>query len=183
MAETTTQRGRNGATLNTEGKYLTFALAHEEYGLEILKVREIIGYIDVTGVPQTPQYVRGVINLRGQVIPVVDLRAKFGMETAEVTDETCIIVVEISHSGRKFSTGIVVDRVQEVLDIDGQNIEEPPQFGASVNTDFILGMGKVGESVKILLDIDRVLAGGGLGTVSHDDVAATASPEHIIEPQ
>ena len=93
---------------------------------------------------------------------MVDLRAKFGMETTDVTDETCIIVVEIAQAGRKFSTGIVVDRVQEVLDIAGENIEDAPQFGASVDTDFILGMGKVGESVKILLDIDRVLSGDGL---------------------
>jgi purine-binding chemotaxis protein CheW len=140
-----------------EGKYLTFALAHEEYGLEILKVREIIGYMDVTAVPQTPPHVRGVINLRGQVIPVVDLRAKFAMEAVEVTDETCIIVVEITQRQRKFSTGIVVDRVQEVLDIAGKDIEEAPQFGASVDTDFILGMAKIGESVKILLDINKVL--------------------------
>jgi purine-binding chemotaxis protein CheW len=138
---------------------LTFALAHEEYGLEILKVREIIGYMDITAVPQTPHHVKGVINLRGQVIPVIDLRAKFGMETAEVTEETCIIVVEISQGDHTFSTGIVVDHVQEVLDIAGENIEEAPQFGSSVNTDFILGMGKIGETVKILLDIDKVLDG------------------------
>ena len=150
--------------LHREGKYLTFALGQEEYGLEILKVREIIGYIDVTAVPQTPHDVRGVINLRGQVIPVVDLRAKFGMETSDVTEETCIIVVETAHAGRKFNTGIIVDHVQEVLDIGVQQIEEPPQFGGSVNTDFILGMAKVGESVKILLDIDRVLAGDSLGS-------------------
>ena len=152
------QTGDN-ALLSREGKYLTFALANEEYGLEILKVREIIGYIDVTAIPQTPHYVKGVVNLRGQVVPVVDLRAKFGMETTDVTDQTCIIVVEISQSGRKHSTGIVVDRVQEVLDIPGTSIEEAPQFGASVSTDFILGMGKVGDSVKILLDIDMVLGG------------------------
>lgn len=150
------------ATMNREGKYLTFALASEEYGLEILKVREIIGYIDVTAVPQTPAHVKGVINLRGQVIPVVDLRSMFGMATTEVTEQTCIIVVEISQSGRKLNTGIVVDRVQEVLDIAGEAIEEAPQFGASVDTDFILGMGKIGESVKILLDIDRVLGGGAI---------------------
>ena len=149
------------AMTDKEGKYLTFALAHEEYGLEILKVREIIGYIDVTAIPQTPRDIKGVINLRGQVIPVVDLRAKFGMETTEVTEQTCIIVVEITQSGRKFNTGIIVDRVQEVLDIDGKDIEEAPQFGSAVNTDFILGMAKVGESVKILLDIDRVLVGAG----------------------
>jgi purine-binding chemotaxis protein CheW len=152
--------------LDKEGKYLTFALAHEEYGLEILKVREIIGYIDVTAVPQTPSHVKGVINLRGQVIPVVDLRAKFGMASAEVTEQTCIIVVEITQSGRKFNTGIIVDRVQEVLDILGRDIEEAPQFGSSVDTDFILGMGKIGDKVKILLDIDRVLAGGDIGAIS-----------------
>ncbi len=142
---------------NREGKYLTFALAQEEYGLEILKVREIIGYIDVTAIPQTPLYVKGVINLRGQVIPVIDLRSKFGMETAEVTEQTCIIVVEITQGGRKFNTGIIVDRVSEVLDIAGENIEDAPQFGAAVDTDFILGMAKVGESVKILLHIDKVV--------------------------
>lgn len=152
-------------SLKKEGKYLTFALAHEEYGLEILKVREIIGYIDVTSVPQTPHYVKGVINLRGQVIPVLDLRARFGMETADVTEQTCIIVVEINQGNRKFNTGIVVDRVQEVLDIAGQDIEEPPQFGTAVDTSFILGMGKVGESVKLLLDIDRVLGSANLMTL------------------
>jgi len=159
-----TVSGESTATsaASREGKYLTFALAQEEYGLEILKVREIIGYVEVTAVPQTPHYVKGVINLRGQVIPVIDLRAKFDMQTAEVTDETCIIVVEIAVSGRTFSTGIVVDGVQEVLDIAGKDIEEAPQFGASVDTDFILGMGKIGESVKILLDIDKVLAGDAL---------------------
>ncbi len=151
-----------GTTPGKEGKYLTFALASEEYGVEILKVREIIGYIDVTAVPQTPYYVKGVINLRGQVIPVVDLRTKFGMETTDVTDQTCIIVVEIRRAGRTFNTGIVVDHVQEVLDIAGKHIEESPQFDASVNVDFILGMAKVEGTVKILLDIDRVLAGEGL---------------------
>jgi len=141
-----------------EGKYLTFALGREEYGLEILKVREIIGFMDITAVPQMPSYIKGVINLRGQVIPVIDLRSKFGMECAEVTEQTCIIVVEITQQDRKSSTGIVVDHVSEVLEIEKQNIEEVPQFGAAVNTDFILGMGKIGESVKILLDIDKVLA-------------------------
>jgi len=158
MAQTLTQSQTPSDTLpQKEGKYLTFALAHEEYGLEILKVREIIGYIDVTAVPQTPHYIRGVINLRGQVIPVLDLRARFAMEVTDVTDQTCIIVVEINQTGHTFSTGIVVDRVQEVLDIVAQQIEEPPQFGHAVDTSFILGMGKVGNSVKILLDIDRVL--------------------------
>jgi purine-binding chemotaxis protein CheW len=169
MNGTVTQtRDASAASLDKEGKYLTFALAHEEYGLEILKVREIIGYIAVTAVPQTPSYVKGVINLRGQVIPVINLRTKFGMETTEVTDETCIIVVEITQAGRKSSTGIIVDRVQEVLDIPGQDIEEAPQFGSAVNTDFILGMGKVNQSVKILLDIDKVLAGDALANYAQE---------------
>ena len=181
MAETKTQTNR--AIMEKEGKYLTFALAHEEYGLEILKVREIIGYMDITAVPQTPSYVKGVINLRGQVIPVIDLRAKFGMETAEKTEETCIIVVEIKQDGHDFSTGIVVDHVQEVLDIEGENIEESPQFGSNVNTDFILGMGKVGESVKILLDIDKVLSGTDLNGFagSTDNTAATAADPVPVE--
>ncbi len=165
MAEAAIAELKQDAT-KKDGKYLTFSLGAEEFGLEILKVREIIGYIEVTAVPQTPHHVRGVINLRGQVIPVVDLRAKFGMETAEVTEQSCIIVVEIAQGNRTCSMGIIVDRVQEVLDIVGDSIEDAPQFGASVNTDFILGMGKVGNSVKILLDIDKVLAGDELGSIA-----------------
>jgi purine-binding chemotaxis protein CheW len=168
MADVTAQTVQlNQAIADKEGKYLTFALASEEYGLEILKVREIIGYMEITAVPQTPAHVRGVVNLRGQVIPVIDLRAKFGMETMDVTEETCIIVVEITQGDRKFDTGIVVDHVQEVLDIAGENIEQAPRFGSSVNTDFILGMGKIGDTVKILLDIDKVL--------TTDDIAGLAS--------
>jgi purine-binding chemotaxis protein CheW len=162
QATVSTQTAAQG-TSDREGKYLTFALANEEYGLEILKVREIIGYIDVTAIPQTPHYVKGVINLRGQVIPVIDLRDKFGMETAEVTDETCIIVVEISQADRQFSTGIVVDRVQEVLDIAAGNIEDAPQFGGSVDANFIMGMAKIEDTVKILLDIDAILGTTDLG--------------------
>ncbi len=165
-------RIQDKTTLQKEGKYLTFALASEEYGLEILKVREIIGYIDVTAVPQTPHYVKGVINLRGHVIPVIDLRAKFGMATNEVTDETGIIVVETTSAGHTLSTGIIVDRVQEVLDIAGGQIEEAPQFGTSVSTDFILGMGKVGNAVKILLDIDKILTTVNLHPLSQDSEQA-----------
>ncbi len=175
MAQTAVKQPSE-SVVNKEGKYLTFALAHEEYGLEILKVREIIGYMEITAVPQTPHYVKGVINLRGQVIPVVGLRAKFGMETAEVTDQSCIIVVEITQSGRKFNTGIVVDHVQEVLDIAGQDIEEAPQFGAAVDTSFILGMGKIGDSVKILLDINRVL-----GTEALDQLGEHWAEQDIPE--
>ena len=139
------------------GKYLTFTLGAEEYGLQILKVREIIGYMDITAVPRAPHDVRGVINLRGQVVPIVDMRARFGMEAAEVTDQTCIIVVEVKAGKQRFHTGIIVDHVCEVLDVDGKDIEPTPQFDSSVDTSFILGMGKIGSAVKILLDIDKVL--------------------------
>ena len=179
MSNTATQVEQvNKALLEKEGKYLTFTLGSEEYGLEILKVREIFGYMEITAIPQTPAYVKGVINLRGQVIPVIDLRAKFGMETAELTEETCIIVAEVNQGKQTFSTGIVVDRVQEVLDIDGENVEETPQFGSSVNTDFILGMGKIGDTVKILLNIDRVLAGDDL-----EGFAGSANSSELKKPE
>jgi len=135
------------------GKYLTFVLAEEEYGLEILRVREIIGMMEITAVPRTPAYVKGVINLRGKVIPVVDLRLKMGMAEAERTEQTCIIVVDIG----EVEMGIVVDRVSEVLDIAAEDIEEPPSFGSRVETDFIIGMGKAAERVTILLDISKLL--------------------------
>ncbi len=159
MAEAVTANEQLRAVgVDKEGKYLTFALGNEEFGLEILKVREIIGYMDITAVPQTPAYVKGVINLRGQVIPVVDLRMKFGMAEAEITEESCIIVVEIARADRRSQTGIIVDHVSEVLDIAAADIEDAPQFDSGVDTSFILGMGKIGDMVKILLDIDRVLA-------------------------
>ena len=146
------------ATQGRGGKFLTFFLAGEEYGLEILKVQEIIGMMDITPVPRTPEHIRGVINLRGKVIPIVDLRLKFGMPGTERTAETCIIVVEAN----AVQTGIVVDQVSEVLDIEGPEIEDTPVFGADVQTDFILGIGKSGSRVKLLLDIDRVLTEGAL---------------------
>ena len=139
------------------GKYLTFHLANEEYGLEILKVREIINIMDITAVPQTSDFVEGVINLRGKVIPVIDLRSKFGLPRTEYDDQTCIIVVDVGTM-----MGIIVDTVQEVYDISSTDIEPPPSMGGSVDTSFILGMGKVGDDVKILLDVAKVLTGGEL---------------------
>ena len=137
------------------GKYLTFGLANEEYGLEILKVREIIGMMEITAVPRTPDFIKGVINLRGKVIPVIDLRLKFGLPSTGVTEETCIIVVDV-HS---VEMGIIVDKVSEVLDIDSNDIELAPSFGVAVETNFILGMGKTNGLVTILLDIHKVLYG------------------------
>lgn len=145
------------AMTDREGKYLTFSLAGEEYGIGILKVKEIIGMMPITTVPRTPQFVKGVINLRGKVIPVVDLRLKFDMEEMGYTERTCIIVVEIASQGGSVLIGIVVDSVSEVLNIKGGDIEETPTFGANLSTNYILGMAKMNGGVKILLDIDKVL--------------------------
>jgi purine-binding chemotaxis protein CheW len=145
------------AIAKKEGKYLTFTLADEEYGIGILKIKEIIGMMPVTTVPQTPDYVEGVINLRGKVIPVVGLRLMFGMEAIEYDERTCIIVVETEGQNNTLLIGIVVDSVSEVLNIKADDIEDTPQFGAKLNTEYILGMAKSDKTVKILLDIDRIL--------------------------
>jgi purine-binding chemotaxis protein CheW len=140
-----------------EGKYLTFTLADEEYGIGILKIKEIIGMMKVTTVPQTPEFVKGVINLRGKVIPVIDLKLRFGMEPTDYTERTCIIVVEIDGTSGTVQIGIVVDSVSEVLNIKADEIEDTPTFGTRLNTNYILGMAKMEGGVKILLDINRVL--------------------------
>jgi len=140
-----------------EGKYLTFSMADEEYGIVILKIKEIIGMMPITTVPQTPEFVKGVINLRGKVIPVIDLRLRFGMESIDYTERTCIIVVEIEVTAGTVMIGVVVDSVSEVLNIKSEEIEDTPTFGAKLNTDYILGMAKMDGGVKILLDIDKVL--------------------------
>jgi purine-binding chemotaxis protein CheW len=153
--------------LHREGKYLTFSLDREEYGIGILKVREIIGMIRITPIPQTPDFVKGVVNLRGKVIPVVDLRLRFGMEAADYTERTCIIVVEIHARAGFLPVGIVVDSVTEVLNIRSTDIEDTPKFGVSLNTDYILGMAKAGGGVKILLDIDRILTSNELALLEN----------------
>jgi len=140
------------------GKFLTFLMANEKYGLEILKVREIIGMMKVTSVPMTPAFVRGVINLRGKIIPVIDLRLKFGMEPKGDTERTCIILVHLTRTAQEITMGIIVDEVSDVLDINEDQIEPPPCFGPSIRTDFILGMGKIDQKVMTMLDIDRVLS-------------------------
>ncbi len=140
------------------GKYLTFQLGEEEYGIGILKVKEIIGMMPITSVPRTPEFVKGVINLRGKVIPVMDLRLKFSMGEIPYNDRTCIIVVEIDSQDSTVLIGIVVDAVSEVLNIVEDEIEEAPTFGSKLDTDYILGMAKMEGGVKILLDIDRVLS-------------------------
>jgi purine-binding chemotaxis protein CheW len=142
------------------GKFLSFILGEEEYGLEILKVQEINGMMGITRVPRTSDYVRGVINLRGRVIPIVSLRKKFKMPVVADTEKTCIIVVQVKYSEREITMGIIVDEVSEVLNISERQIEEPPSFGGGMEeADFITGMGKLDNRVVILLDIDRVMSG------------------------
>ncbi len=169
--ETASDRGAPNSELGIgerlAGKYMTFKLADEEYGLEILKVREIIGLMDITRVPRTREFIRGVINLRGKVEPVVDLRLKFGMEKIEATDQTVIIVVQYSFEGSEFTMGILVDEVLEVLNISSEQIEPPPNFGTgAIDSDFILGVGKHDKRVIFLLDIDKVLTAEETGKLN-----------------
>ncbi len=135
------------------GKYLTLVLGKEVYGIEILKVREIIGIVNITAVPQSSDYLKGIINLRGKIIPVLDLRIKFSMPETEYTHETCIIVVEVN----KIDLGLVVDTVSEVMDIKSSEIEEAGNLGNEVDRDFLLGLGKVKDRIVILLDIGKIL--------------------------
>lgn len=143
------------------GKYLTFSLASEVYGLEVLKVHEIIGMMPITRVPKMPIFIRGIINLRGKLIPVIDMREKFVLIKQEDTVKTCIIVVQIMEKEVPVTIGILVDAVAEVLDIAVNNIEPTPSFGSNVNTQFILGIGKIGEKVVMLLDIEKILTETG----------------------
>jgi purine-binding chemotaxis protein CheW len=150
------------------GKYLTFSLGAEEYGLPVLKVREIIKVMDNTPVPQVPAHVKGVVNLRGKVIPVIDLRAKFGLPSADYTDRTCIVVVDVAMARERVMLGVIVDAVSEVLNITAGEIDQPPAFGERVVTDYMLGLAKVKGTVKILLDLDCVLRSeGAIATRTH----------------
>ncbi len=147
------------------GKYLTFKMGNEEYGIEIMKVVEIIGVMEITAVPRTPDFIRGVINLRGKIIPIVDLRQKFDLPRKEDTERTCIIVVQIQREAQNTIMGIIVDDVSEVLYIGADQIEPTPSFGANVETEFIMGVGQINRDVVMLLDIDKVLTGGEIKMV------------------
>jgi len=144
-------------------KYLTFTLSQESYGIDVLKVREIIRLTNITAIPQMPDYVRGVINLRGKIIPVIDLRRRFGFVKTENTEQTCIIVVKVLlPDGRANQMGLVVDGVEEVLNIAATDIENTPDFGTKIDTQYIVGMAKIKGAVKILLDIDGVVSADAL---------------------
>ena len=181
MAETTMEHAALGGTAvelgeRLAGKYMAFQLAREEYGLEILKVREIIGLLEITRVPRTREFIRGVINLRGKVIPVIDLRLKFGMERCETTDQTVIIVVQCSVDGRPLTMGLLVDQVLEVLNIGADHIEPTPSLGqAALDDGFILGVGKHDKRIIFLLDIARILSNEEAHELSRAGAQAPAS--------
>jgi purine-binding chemotaxis protein CheW len=158
IATATQERTPTGQVDTRAGKYLVFELNKEECCIQVLKVKEIMGVQDITAVPQTPHFVKGVINLRGKVIPVVDLRLKFGLPETEYTQRTCIIVVQVQKETIQMLLGIVVDSVAEVLNIMSSDIEDTPNFGQGAATPYLLGMAKIKGRVKLLLDIDEVLA-------------------------
>ena len=157
-------------------QYLTFKLGEEVFALDVAKVREILDFTTVTRVPQTPAYMRGVINLRGSVVPVLDLRLKFGMSATEKTVNTCVIVAEMMVEGEALVMGVLSDSVQEVIDLEPEQIEPAPRIGTTINTEFILGMGKHNGMFMMILDIDRVFSAGGVTTVQEavEEIAASA---------
>jgi purine-binding chemotaxis protein CheW len=159
-------------TAAEQTQYLTFYIASEEYAVALLRVREIIEYDTVTRVPQTPTWIRGVINVRGSVVPVIDLAVKFGLPESPVTRRTCVVIVEVDIEGQQTAMGVIADVVSQVVDLAHHDIEPTPPFGTRVKVDFLLGMAKLGKRFALVLDIDRVLSTGELIAA-----AATAEPE------
>lgn len=157
------------------GKYLTFFLASEEYGVEILKVQEIIGRMPITPVPLTSKYILGVINLRGKIHPIMDMKIKFGMDRTEITDETCIIVIRTAN----LMMGILVDKVSEVVNIASGDIEDTPSFGGDVNPEYLLGVGKTGGRVRLLLDIEKIINAADI--INMKQAAGVESKDNISE--
>jgi len=162
-------------TITTESnQYLTFRLGEEGFAIEISRIREVLDFTDLTKVPRTPDYMRGVINLRGNVVPVVDLRLQLGMSAVEKTVDTCIVIVEVEIGSDLLHVGMLADSVQEVVDIDPHQIESAPKLGTRLKTDFIKGMAKRDDKFNIILDIDKVLSGDDLqmlGAVRNEEVA------------
>jgi purine-binding chemotaxis protein CheW len=155
------------------GKYLTFFLDTEEYGVEILKVQEIIGRLPITPVPLTSKYIRGVINLRGKIHPIMDLKIKFGMDETQITEETCIIVIKTA----SMMMGVLVDKVSEVVNVKADDIEDTPSFGADVNPEYLLGVGKIGGQVRLLLDIEKVITASDIINMKKVAVDENKDPE------
>ncbi len=163
----------NAATLTETMQYLTFRLSEETFALDIGKVREVLDFSSATRVPRTPDYVRGVINLRGSVVPVVDLKLKFGMNMTEQTVNTCVIIAEVTVDNERTVLGMLADSVQEVLDLDPGNISPAPRIGTKLRTEFIKGMGKHNERFIIILDIDKVFSAEDLALARDTQVEAT----------
>lgn len=173
MATQTLEPNAPSVSQHLGGKYLTFVLGGESYAVDVRKVREIIRLTSITSVPQMPAFIRGVINLRGKIIPVIDLRIRFGLGEAATTDKTCIVVVQIQTGAQtRRETGLVVDNVEEVLNITSNDIEDTPDFGSQIDTEYLLGMAKIKGVVKMLLDLDRVLGAGEIQDL--DQVAAVS---------
>ena len=149
-----------------QAQYLTFLIGGEEYAVALLRIREIIEYDTVTRVPSTPAWIRGVINVRGSVVPVVDLAVKFGLPGSAVTRRTCIVIAEVLIEGQETAMGVIADSVNQVVDLGPRDIEPAPAFGTRVKVDFLAGMGKLGKHFALILDIDRVLSAGELLTAS-----------------
>ena len=160
------------AGINETTQFLTFRLDEEIFALDITKVREVLDYTIVTKVPRTPDFMRGVINLRGSVVPVVDLRLKFGMSATESGVNTCIIITEVQVDNETIVLGALADAVQEVLDLDAGSIAAPPRIGTKLRTEFIKGMGKQNDRFIIILDIDKVFSTDELTSVRQDETAA-----------
>jgi purine-binding chemotaxis protein CheW len=160
-------------TIADTTQYLTFKLEDEVFATDIAQVREVLEYSHVTKVPRTPAYMRGVINLRGHVVPVLDLKLRFGMNRTEQTVNTCVIIVEVQIEGEKTIIGALADSVQEVIEMDASTIQPPPKIGTKLNTDFIRGMGKRDEQFVIILDIDKVFS-------TDDLVAASSATEENV---
>lgn len=171
---------RHLAAAGEAHQYLTFALAGEMYAVGILNVKEIIEYGHLTEIPRVPTFIRGVINLRGAVVPVVDLAVMFGGKASKVQKRTCNVIVEVRTDDSKHDLGIMVDAVSEVLEINGSDIEPPPSFGTKVRADFIAGMGKVAGKFVIILDIQQVLSSDQMETVSNVSAQAEAECEAAI---
>ena len=170
---------RNGNAVQAaaeQKQYLTFLLGGEMFAIGILRVKEIIGYGGLTEVPMMPECIRGVINLRGAVVPVMDMQARFGKASAPISKRTCIVIVEVEANGERQDMGVVVDAVNAVIEIAGSDIEPAPAFGARIHTDFIEGMGKVDGRFVILLDVNEVLSTDEIGELA--DIGKEAMPVH-----
>ncbi|MFZ0817137.1 MAG: chemotaxis protein CheW [Candidatus Sulfotelmatobacter sp.] len=181
--------GKNQLPLNTV-QYLTFLTAGEEYAVGIVKVSEIVEYETVTTVPNTPVWIRGVTNLRGRVVPVIDLAAKFGLPHSNISKFSCIIITEVMFQGEKLTMGVLADSVSQVVELSADEIEAPPPFGTRVKTEYLLGMGPLGKKFCLILDIDKVLSADELlavtesadGERSTDDSSPDASGINASNP-